>query len=316
FGTQTTWTNCYSHLVRNIFLKKKALFSSVKNLDEMKRDIASLHEETSKKKFENLYSKFFEKWQNIEIEATRILQREYSKGWAANFHIGATGIPGFPSSNNGLEGKNRWIKDQGTFRSLGGFADFISDMSQYLRQESTMLKPFKQQPQVPATLWRKAQLLLAESWDFFHRIESGTIYVLSLNGLEKVKLEQGKARQKKKFLELLSVYKEYLSQHENPEVSFDTMVEVSKNIYELKGLNEPAGEHKEISFECSCPAFYSKWVCKHSLAYSIAQRKTDVPADRSMQLIGKNRERGQDPSLSAALTEEKPSKRKRSKSNR
>ncbi|MEL7341615.1 MAG: hypothetical protein AAGM67_14140, partial [Bacteroidota bacterium] len=122
FGTQTIWTNCYAHLIRNIFCKKKAVFTSPQSMQEMKKDI-------SKPVFKTLYGKFLEKWKDIEAEICRILENEYGRGWAANFHIGATGAAGLPSSNNGLEGKNRWIKDQGTLRSLGGFTDFITDIT-------------------------------------------------------------------------------------------------------------------------------------------------------------------------------------------
>ncbi|MEL7340137.1 MAG: hypothetical protein AAGM67_06595 [Bacteroidota bacterium] len=113
FGSQTVWMNCYAHLVRNLFSKKKALYSSAARMKEFKDDVGALHAITSRAIFKTFLTKFVDKWRELEPDACSVLRKEYGSGWASNFE-GAAGIPGPPSSNKGLEGRNRWIKEHGT----------------------------------------------------------------------------------------------------------------------------------------------------------------------------------------------------------
>jgi len=164
FGDQIIWGNCYSHMIRNLIVRKRKAFSDPAAVGSFKKGLASMHALTDRRLFLTTLLLFQRKWENKEPVIWRNFNGEYGKGWQANFFAGAYRIPGLPVSNNGLEGsdlelymfelnlmttttgKNRWIKEHGTIRTLGGFQEFALDICNYLKNESLFPVKFSDQP--------------------------------------------------------------------------------------------------------------------------------------------------------------------------
>ncbi|MEL7342613.1 MAG: hypothetical protein AAGM67_19170, partial [Bacteroidota bacterium] len=104
FGQEITWGNCYSHVVRNLTLKKRKRFIEATNISIFKRDLSVLHAITQRQIFHTALNLFQTKWELREPDIATNFKTEYGEGWKANFFQGAYGVPGLPLSNNGLEG--------------------------------------------------------------------------------------------------------------------------------------------------------------------------------------------------------------------
>ena len=75
---------------------------------------------------------------------------------------------------------------------------------------------------------------------------------------------------------------------------FDVFMDMIFSFWVLKPIPKSFPKHEEllecgICYTCTCPAFNHYFVCKHSLALGLINKKTKVPTRFSTQTLGKRK---------------------------
>jgi hypothetical protein len=115
FGDEFTRAYCFFHVMKNVD-EKRHLVKDKQLWIEVRSDISTLQLARCFEEFNAAKELWSRKYQDnpATAEFQKYFYEEYLNKWSGWYE----GIANrFPTTNNGLEATNRWIKDQGTLRS-------------------------------------------------------------------------------------------------------------------------------------------------------------------------------------------------------
>ena len=116
FGDLFTRVNCWFHVKKNCEKKLKTIQDrSVRK--EIESDISILQLSPDENVFAMATKLFFAKWQSSNPQVSAFISY-FRKEWIVEndgWYEGAA--PGYPSTNNGLESTNRWLKEHHLLRN-------------------------------------------------------------------------------------------------------------------------------------------------------------------------------------------------------
>ena len=211
--------------------------------------------------------------------------------------------PGIPVHNNGLEGVNGAFKINGTCRERSDLGTFAQSVKVWLNVESKNADTLPTKPNVTPTSWREAQLLASGRNSRVDYSMKGAFVMkrarVKMNGLSQAWLMPTYATvsalsaptAEAKQQQLLDLATKYVQTVADPEsvTNFKHLNNVWKSFYTIW----PDTYSEVIKFRCSCPTFWRSCQCPHALALGIRHAEVVVPADRSLQSLGrKKRSRG------------------------
>jgi hypothetical protein len=123
FGDNFTRAYCFFHVMKNVD-EKRSLVKDKDVWNKVRSDISTLQLARSSEEFNAAKELWIRKYQ--DNPATAEFQKYFHDEYLCKRSGWYEGIANqFPSSNNGLEATNRWIKDQGTLRSRLAMSSMI-----------------------------------------------------------------------------------------------------------------------------------------------------------------------------------------------
>ncbi|RMZ99696.1 hypothetical protein BpHYR1_008019 [Brachionus plicatilis] len=165
-------------------------------------------------------------------------------------------VPGYPSTNNGLESTNRTIKDEGTFRDRLPLHDFIKVIVPFVKDWSSdripeleTTKKFLKKPNVETRTWNYSYNWLKVNKRIIKYNHNGSLYFMCTSEL--LDYDANKSRCKDFWLK------------SNGWQNFNEFIFWANEIRCVK-INQ---EEWELS-ECSCEAWLKHLVCKHVIGVS------------------------------------------------
>jgi len=290
FGTDFKRAYCSFHVLKNVDSKRNLVKNKSKWL-ELRNGIIEIQLSRSTDHFQAI-SKLWSKMYMDDPETKdfcNYLKEEYldrRQNWYEGYALG------FPSTNNGLEATNRWIKSQGTLRNrlpMGELMNFLIKQSNSWSYERNPSNPnckfFAEEPLVSLKIetaafqWSQAQpdIKFRTSGDGNH-----VTYFISASGKPKLKEDEIN-----KYLRVTSncswrTFDGYLSS-----ITRLWMVTLNKSNWKLSG--------------CTCPFYLKKNICKHIVGLAINLKLTELSASAKDIPLGKKRKRGRPGKATKAL---------------
>lgn len=270
----TTILMCWAHVKMNVS-KKLSLLTKGKFKTEIMADFNLIQLSQSADIFNKSVTLFCEKWKKQVAFLNYINQEWLSKN--RNWYEGASGQ--MPSTNNALESSNRSIKDKHTLRERQSLSKFkivaVEMVTSWSVTYKNKQKVFQQRPTIDLPLWTKAyqwaklnkKLAITEKDDL-------TIY----NFAAKETIELGE----------IKTYEEWISFDEFKDYGFNNWkVEMKKNEW--------------ANGKCNCPAFFKKYICKHTVGLAIRLKFIKPPPEAKSIKIDQKRKRGRPSKAKKAL---------------
>lgn len=120
FGAPRVRIMCYFHVTENVekFLRP---LSNQKTINQIKSDMQALQNEQRRDIFDVASALFLQKWRKEQPDFTAYFEKEWLQKNSEWFEDAACG---YPSTNNGLEGTNSWIKTEHTLRDRLPYASW------------------------------------------------------------------------------------------------------------------------------------------------------------------------------------------------
>lgn len=232
--------------------------------EELIADINLLHHSSSEKVFKCAVKLFIEKWNEKKPEFCRYFQRYWVNanfGWYNGYTIRC------PSTNNGIEGYNSFIKRCITFRELMPLGAFNEHIYRCLNKSSveSSRKIFPLQREITDTLWAKALSWNAEQVTMKTTVVSRTItkyYIAS-----RASIDSGS---------ILAI-----DDYENMRsTNFDDFAKLMFSLWRLE-LNS-VDFHVSI---CTCPPWLKDGLCKHVVGTAIKLQLVKPPQRVNQKLL-------------------------------
>lgn len=176
FGSDFTRVMCWFHAIKCID-DHLHLISLNSARIQIREDICNLQLCISEPIFDKAYELFKIKWQKEEafLEYFDSEWKKKNKGWFEGYAVG------LPSTNNALEGSNKYIKKEATLNEIHNIGRFMSILEvEVIKKWSADRDITKQQhvqfyekPNLKDDLWTCAYLMAIESRQFTHAFIRG-----------------------------------------------------------------------------------------------------------------------------------------------
>lgn len=198
----------------------------------------------------------------------------------------------FPSTNNGLEGTNAWIKRAHTLRERLPVGQFMNSAAELVHTWSARRDPnsvncvhFAKIPTISLKTWTLAYQWASQNKNVLQRphenTENCTTFFVPSSTLRTPLTQQ--------------VLRAHLNR-EGKWHSFDEFKEQCFGIYQVVIHDE-----KLEDSTCTCPVFLKTLQCKHTLGMLIRLHAVTVPLEAKNVLLGQKRKRGRPTKAKQAL---------------
>jgi hypothetical protein len=224
------------------------------------------------------------KYLGIEGEDVKVFLKYFISHWREKLPGWYEGYAQFhPSTNNGLESTNRWIKAN-QFREKLPLNEFLSVFLSLPTKWSAERKiegrkNWNSQPNIELSKWTEACQWSQKVQDFNTSIlftEDGVKRIHSSN-MEKIDIEL-----LKNFVDIWSVN------------CFDTYKSVKNSFFSLTVVGE--------NVSCDCISFKKNYICSHSLGTKIILKLVTAPAEAWAIPLGQKRKPGRPKKAGPALS--------------
>ena len=254
------------------------------NTDVVKEALRLLHDAPTKACFKAGYALFMKMLNDLkEDELTTHFAAEYGGDHKINW-AHCLFKPAVPTSNNGLESKNRVIKKNGTHRNRVQVTRLMVEvLPRWLSAESTIDINWQGEPALELHDWWKALLFVESPACTLAVSVGGVILVPSASTVGVVNKEVKKADKSAKVAELAKKFAAFMLKTKAS--SFGAWKKLAYMFYTLK--KQPASFVGVARFDCSCPQYLHYKICKHALGWSVARKLVEVPTDKQLDQIGR-----------------------------
>lgn len=290
FGEPAVRIMCFFHVLKNL----EPYFKGLKKRDEcvkLKLDIQSLQTCSNETSFLKATELFFLKWRAKNDRQVNEFLEYFKNQWVLKrscWYEGAA--PGYPSTNNGIEGTNAVIKTEHTLRERLPVGQFLNNVIQLVSKWSKVRDPtspncidFAESRSTPLAQWTagyqwalKNKKVLQGPTD---NPDSITFFVSSSTSRKEI------------IPKTVTEYEESTKHWKD----FDEFQRINYGTWKI-GINK-----KTSQSECSCPYFMKHLICKHSLGMQIRLKFVDPPAAAKSIPMGQKRKRGRPSKAKKAL---------------
>ena len=323
FGEEGKRLMCWSHVYRNVVPRLGEIKrSNVEMGNTIMADIESLqwsaiNEESFRRAYDLLEKKYLTKEMDVKLQDA--VQDFFSyfrsqwvespvSGWWEGAH------PWGVSNNQGLEGTNRVIKADHTFKRrcpLGNFFDIVSRMvnewsrkSDSLLNESRMAMVFDPKEglklRTEGYQWAKVNKIGMEKLISINPTNKYTVSeAFKLGPVDKIWAVNSKSNRIEKSLKERA--KERIKQRETPDHNtFQQYLDTRCSCWLL--------EERNGDFFCDCPVAMKGKLCHHTVGMAYLQGKLEVTSEVRSVPLGQKRKRGRPKKLPSNCLEKSPVK--------
>lgn len=281
FGVPEVRIMCHFHMLQNVEKYLKPLQTRTR-LD-LKLDIRALQTCADEETFMKASDLFLAKWRKKNDVCIKTFVDYFEGEWLrknAAWYEGAA--RGCPSTNNGLEATNSWVKRNHTLRERLPVGQFVNSITDLVRQWSERRDPtsancvqFAEVVTVPLKVWTSAYSWATENKDVLQRPHStpGCTEYLLPSSTMKNKLTT-------------KVLQQYEKKHLKWK-SFDEFKEYNYGIW-----NVVVNPSDLAACSCTCPNFQKHSQCKHTVGMQIRLKLVQVPPAAKNFRLGCKRKRG------------------------
>jgi hypothetical protein len=146
--SEYTRLNCWSHVNRNCD-HRLICVKDIKVKEQIKEDIKCLQMSDNENKFRKLCDLFLKKWRSVDASVNTFCDYFNDNWLLKNYKWFEGAAPGYPSTNNGLEGTNNDIKNSYTFRERLPMNEFLVLMLSIAKTWSLQRNESKDKPDKP-----------------------------------------------------------------------------------------------------------------------------------------------------------------------
>jgi hypothetical protein len=287
FGVPVVRIMCYFHVRHNC---EKYLKTLGKKRDDLLADIEALQHCESTLTFEKASLLFCKKWKRHPDQRVKDFIHYFHEQWLIKYPCWYEGAArGLPSTNNGVEATNSWMKRSHTLRERLPVNQFLVKVFELVHSWSERRDPgcrnyveFAETPSVPLRVWTQA----------YHWALANKRVVEMNDGAGGTAYFIGSSRLTKPLT--LTLAKQYMKT-EGKWTSFDTF---KKEHYSIWRTTVTACLE---DCECSCPFFLKQAMCKHVIGMQIRLKLCDAPQEAKNIPMGQKRKRGRPSKSKKAL---------------
>lgn len=156
FGADVTLVMCFAHVSTNIDKRMKAFVKNEDDFDDIKNDLRKLQLSHNENVFQKASKLFLRKWEPKYNQLTEYIETNWLKQ-NSNWYEGAAHL--FPTTNNGNESTNRWLKENHFLRnrkSLAELKELSLSVIGYWSFVLTKRHSFAFEPEIKFQDWKKA----------------------------------------------------------------------------------------------------------------------------------------------------------------
>lgn len=287
FQYETIRVNCWAHCIR-AYEKKLCLIEDNNLKLSIGKDIEQLQLAKSNKEFEKASELWLKKWSN---ESCRKFVEYFTMEWLTKSSGWYEGIaPLNPSTNNGLEATNKWIKDENTLRERLPVSQFlkcaeeiVSNWSQERNPASCNFKNFSLTPSLNLPLMTNGYHFMKQNRVILLRKSGNTIfYYVNSTGFESVSDK---------------CINSYVSYHKR--FNWATFNQYVKCVSSLWCITFDEENWRNSS--CTCPYYLKNFLCKHVVGIAMRLKFCDIPTYVKNIQLGQKRKRGRPSKVKASL---------------
>ena len=280
FGVPRVRLMCYFHVVQKLEKYLKPL--ECKKRVAVKEDIRALQTAQDRQTFTTAADLFLKKWRSAHPDLVSYIQSQWLNKHREWYEGAAYG---YPSTNNGLEATNAWIKKQHTFGERYPVGQFLNNIIELITKWSKNRDPqcincihFILEPAIPLQLWTTAYHWALESRTVLQRsLPDGSIEYFTASSTMKTPLTTKLLRK------------------------FNAVRGKWSSFEEYRKYNYGVWVVATNPRRCSCPYFLKYMNCKHSLGMQIREKEVLVPPEARSVPLGQKRKRGRPSKAKRAL---------------
>lgn len=276
FGDDSTILMCWVHMQKKLEEKVKSLIPKC-DQEDIIIDVKLIQLITCTQTFDAVLTLFFEKW-NKHNEFLTYFRSEWIDQNAL-WYEGAKERT--PSHNNALEGTNRVIKDEGTFRNRLPLPRFVEVVQQLVhdwgaRYEDNSIM-FNDSTSIDLPLWTKAY-----QWAKLNKTllctDEGDNKIFRVPGGNTLTVPQ----------------------QEPSYTEWRTFDHFKRHYFSEWKVVMPLSDQWKTG-KCSCPYFAKFYICKHMLGIALRYKLEEPPLAAKQIAIGQKRKRGRPAKAKSAL---------------
>lgn len=300
--------NCYAHMMTGLRKTYKSRFEDKEGYEGFRDDLAFIAGSTIKGGLhELLIEKLLAKHKSRGPKTATALEtweKEYTGDPKGNWAQSCS-APAVPTTNNGLEGYNNSLKEDGTLRLRLHVDEFLDNIKKFVELESktNQGQGFAVTVELKLDDWRKAQILSASPLYFGSVVtHSGFTFLPSSVFFKEITKGRGGGGRgvKKKIANGLKPYAQIALKPEPRPFSentkakqFDEIRTILSKAYHLAPITGRAkAKFGGVGYQCSCTHFWHYGKCKHALGYAIYKKEIAIPPIYNISNIGTERTRG------------------------
>lgn len=288
FGQPAVRIMCYFHVVQNI--TKYLRSAPARTCGHIRADIQALQHAQDDVTFQKASALFLKKWRRekdpVVVHFVQYFQDQWLSSNASWFEGAA---PGFPSTNNGLEATNSWIKRGHTLRERLPVGQFLTSVIELLETWSHRRDPasvnclkFADTPSIPLKVWTSAYQWAVGNRKVLQRSHgSGTNYFVTSSAMKEPLTTN-----------LLATYEKVRGKWKD----FGTFKHYNYGIWVIF-----LDSAHPTEATCTCPSFFKFGTCKHAVGMQIRLHLVDVPPAAKQIPLGQKRKRGRPAKAKRAL---------------
>ena len=238
-----------------------------------------------------LRSLFFDKWENHESAAVKVVISNFKRDWC-NERVGNWThghIHNYVNNTNGLEATNKVLKDDVTKRQLMPILNFLLKIQLWLGEQSAKrdinnpnYMKFAASHTFETADWTIAHAWRTDKMKQIRLVQDGQVYV-TLSATAAGHLTHDRA------VQLINTFTDSTWN------TFDAFTTMFYNVSILR-----IDETRPEGYRCSCIANCKEFTCCHSLAVAMIRGTLVPPENARIHLLGRKRKRGRKPQAAPA----------------
>lgn len=255
---------CWAHVMMKV---KDRLDASDPNYEAIKNDIRLIQLSRNKNCFDLGFKLLKSKWKSKFADFLEYFEKEWinkHSGWFEGF------APGIPSTNNSVEGSNKWLKRSVTEYERLPFGRFMFVFEKELLKEwSKERKPgvpyekvFKTEPTITNDDWEKAFNLSIEKRSMTKFVKNKKTYFAIASNDKPI------------VADFENEVKTFLEEIEDPK--WKTFKQYQTNLFRMS-IIEFNKDNWKLS-TCTCPPYSKQYKCKHIIYFAVKNNLCVFPA--------------------------------------